>query len=141
MSGDPNKKAEDPEDRETKILSFLFKCVNISLRIKQEKWQKLMSGEEKVTKNPTFSYKIDTEKFPFQFQTMVLSWINKAELMRLCFYNNTSGHFTAFLDFPSNSKGKIMYFVKKNAAPLIGEDIRSVSEISFFGENSGEKFH
>jgi hypothetical protein len=45
---DEKGKAEDPEDNESKVLEFLQQYLQKSMRIKPDKWQKMIATDDKV---------------------------------------------------------------------------------------------
>lgn len=50
------EKVEDPEDSEGRVMDFLQNYLQKSMRIKPDKWQKMMATDDKVRKIIFFSF-------------------------------------------------------------------------------------
>jgi hypothetical protein len=65
----------------------------------------------------------------FILQAVVFDWLNEPKIEQLCFAINASGNLQGFNFFPTNAKGKICYFIRKEQTVLTPENMREVKKI------------
>lgn len=101
--GDDKKKKEEKEDP---CAAFVGSYVLKTMRLKEEKWQKLMGNEE--------------------FKVIVMEWVKRAHVRKLIVTLNNAGALIPTQFFPTAGKGKRCYFVKIKETVLNIENIREV---------------
>lgn len=116
-----DKKKEDVDPR----LEFVSTCVLKTYRMKQDKWQKLMSSDDKVT-TVTFPLVTTSNECNPSSQTTIYDWLNNPKEAKLYFGLGASGGLMAFKNFPGATKSKTCYFIRKEPIALTQENIRSV---------------
>lgn len=104
--GDEKKKKEEKEDP---CAAFVGSYVIKTMRLKDEKWQKLMGNEE--------------------FKVIVMEWVKRANVRRLIVTLNNAGALIPTHFFPAAGKGKRCFFVKVNETVLDIDSIREVSSV------------
>ncbi|XP_030631015.1 dynein heavy chain 17, axonemal-like [Chanos chanos] len=101
---DKNDRKMEVED---KRIDFLQEVTLKSLKLKQDKWQKLIAGEDN--------------------RTIINSFFEKSDVSNLIISLNTSSQLVASLSFPHTLKSKAVYFVKKSKEVLNKDNIRNVN--------------
>ncbi|XP_022235142.1 dynein beta chain, ciliary-like, partial [Limulus polyphemus] len=86
---------EDSDSR----LEFIYSYIELSLKIKPDKWTKMLSVEDN--------------------KQLIMDFLDKADRHTLIFADSGSGQLTPLSDFPSILKAKAVYFIKhvKEAVP------------------------
>ncbi|XP_055624142.1 dynein beta chain, ciliary-like isoform X3 [Toxorhynchites rutilus septentrionalis] len=108
--GDDKKKKEEKEDP---CAAFVGSYVLKTMRLKDEKWQKLMGNEE--------------------FKVIVMEWVKRANVRRLIVTLNNAGALIPTHFFPTAGKGKRCFFVKVKETVL---DIDNIREQIMYGDLS-----
>ncbi|XP_058455827.1 dynein beta chain, ciliary-like isoform X2 [Malaya genurostris] len=98
---DEKKKKEEKEDP---CAAFVGSYVLKTMRLKEEKWQKLMGNED--------------------FKVIVMEWVKRANVRRLIVTLNNAGALIPTHFFPTTGKGKRCFFVKVTETVLNVDDIR-----------------
>lgn len=106
--GDEKKKKE--EQKEDPCAAFVGSYVLKTMRLKDEKWQKLMGNEE--------------------LKMIVMEWVKRAPVRRLIVTLSNAGALIPTHYFPTTSKGKRCFFVKIRETVLDIDNIREVGLIS-----------
>ncbi|XP_049855418.1 dynein beta chain, ciliary-like [Schistocerca gregaria] len=99
-------KEEKKDDDEDPRLDFIFAYLARSLRIKSEKWTKMLSNE-------------DTNK-------IVMDFLDKTTEYLLIVTVNTAGQLIPINSFPVNSKTKCCYFIKCYKEPVTSQNYQKV---------------
>uniref|UniRef100_A0A182T979 Dynein heavy chain tail domain-containing protein n=1 Tax=Anopheles maculatus TaxID=74869 RepID=A0A182T979_9DIPT len=108
MAEEKKKKDEKEEDP---CSAFVGRYVIKTMRLKDEKWQKLIGNEE--------------------LRTIVMDWVMQPAVMKLFITLNNAGALVPSYHFPSNAKGKICYFVKISEMAL---EIGKIREQIIYGD-------
>lgn len=111
MSADKKKKGKEAEDDIR--LDFLCSYVTKSLRVKIEKWHKLVTTED--TKD------------------VVMQWLDDPSNRILLISVTTTGNLSPSLSFPTQCRGKSCYFLRKFLIEVTNSNIR---ENVIFGDMS-----
>ncbi|XP_039431337.1 dynein beta chain, ciliary-like isoform X4 [Culex pipiens pallens] len=109
--GDEKKKKE--EQKEDPCAAFVGSYVLKTMRLKDEKWQKLMGNEE--------------------LKMIVMEWVKRAPVRRLIVTLSNAGALIPTHYFPTTSKGKRCFFVKIRETVL---DIDNIREQIMYGDLS-----
>ncbi|XP_038108194.1 dynein beta chain, ciliary isoform X2 [Culex quinquefasciatus] len=109
--GDEKKKKE--EQKEDPCAAFVGSYVLKTMRLKDEKWQKLMGNEE--------------------LKMIVMEWVKRAPVRRLIVTLSNAGALIPTHYFPTTSKGKRCFFVKICETVL---DIDNIREQIMYGDLS-----
>ncbi|XP_052132343.1 dynein beta chain, ciliary-like [Frankliniella occidentalis] len=105
------KKDAAPGGSEDERLEFIFEYLSKSLRLKQEKWAKMMSNEE--------------------LRFVVMEFLERTTSNVLVMLLSPAGVLTPVLGFPTNAKGKSSYFIRKRKEPVTKENLR---DLLIFGD-------
>ena len=114
MAEEKKKKEEKEEDP---CSAFVGRYVLKTMRLKDEKWQKLIGNEE--------------------LRTIVMDWVLQPAVMKLFVTLNNAGALVPSYHFTSTAKGKICYFVKISEMAVEIGKIREVGLWVLAGEDEG----
>ena len=86
-------------------LKFIESYTIKTLKVKNDKWQKLISQDE--------------------MKQQIVDWVEKGDEVNLIMIVQSNGIPQPFYQFPDNLKSKSVYFVKKNKTALSKDNFRS----------------
>ena len=86
-------------------LQFIESYTLKTLKVKNDKWQKLLSQDE--------------------MKQLIVDWVEKNDEANLIMILQSNGIPQPFYEFPENLKSKSVYFVKKSKSSLSKEKFRS----------------
>ncbi|KAF2900340.1 hypothetical protein ILUMI_05842 [Ignelater luminosus] len=107
--GDKRKKDEDVDMRLEFLLNYLIK----TMKIKQDKWTKMITTDE--------------------YNKLIMNFFNNPNIPRLVMTINAGGQLQPVTEFPNNLKTKSSYFIRKQKEIITWENFR---EILLFGDMS-----
>lgn len=86
-------------------LQFIESYTMKTLKIKNDKWQKLLSQDEQ--------------------KQLIVDWVEKGDQLNLIMITQANGIPLPFYEFPDNLRAKSVYFVKKSKHSLSKDGFRS----------------
>lgn len=126
MADDKKEKEVDPR------LEFLGALVMKTFRVKIDKWNKLLASDDKVKQSTVpvgYALVLLATLFTFRPQTTIFEWFDDPEKERLCFGVGSSGGIVVFNNFPTSSKSKVCYFLKKSPTEITATNLKEVNLI------------
>lgn len=120
---------EGPQKKELEDVRADFMCNYVckSMRIKPEKWSKMIHTDElRVSNFCLEDYEIQLKKTRY-VQPLVADFLSDDAIKMLVISTNNAGALMPMYEFPASTKSKVVYFIRKKPAPLPKETIRDVS--------------
>ena len=97
---------EEQKDAVDVRIEFLQDYALKTMKLKPDKWAKMMSQEETIV--------------------ILMEFLEKAENRFLCVYVNQQGQMMPTIDFPTASKAKAVYFIKRKADVIKKDNLKTL---------------
>ena len=97
---------EEAKDAADVRIEFLQEYALKTMKLKPDKWAKMMSQEETIV--------------------VLMEFLEKAENRFLCVYVNQQGQMLPTVDFPTANKAKAVYFIKRKAEVIKKDNLKSL---------------
>ena len=97
---------EEAKDAADFRIDFLQEYALKTMKLKPDKWAKMMSQEETIV--------------------VLMEFLEKAENRFLCVYVNQQGQMMPTVDFPTANKAKAVYFIKRKADVIKKDNLKSL---------------
>lgn len=97
---------EEHKDAADVRIEFLQEYALKTMKLKPDKWAKMMSQEETIV--------------------VLMEFLEKAENRFLCVYVNQQSQMMPTVDFPTANKAKAVYFIKRKADVVKKDNLKSL---------------
>lgn len=97
---------EEQKDAVDVRIEFLQEYALKTMKLKPDKWAKMMSQEETIV--------------------ILMEFLEKAENRFLCVYVNQQGQMMPTIDFPTANKAKAVYFIKRKADVIKKDNLKTL---------------
>ena len=124
-----DNKNKDKDKEEDPRLEFISSYVMKSLRIKMDKWHKMMGAEDSKVYWAVLIFEWYLIYNYQSNQNLIHDWLTNPDKERLIINVNNAGGLMPSNDFPMMSKGKSCYFIRKSPVELNELNIQDVSKI------------